>query len=326
MAQKYSHEQIMAMSPEEKESLKQQLLAEKARMSQAPQASPYAQARPTLGQSLGRSLLMGTQAYTTGQIPKEAYESVSPSTTEPDWYTKQQIEQEQAKEMEKYKSGLKSKGPILKQLKDGSLVKINPDTYEMETLVEARPKEKTANERLAEIKLDEKEQAKIAAGEAVRSKSREMLDIIKNVKEGADYFGPYGNLPTIATSLGGIVDYEGRKKWENYTKQLLAKKGFDMMTELKNASRTGATGLGQLSEKEGAWLREASTALSRDISKEDAVTILTEMERLYNKVLAGETSEGQVGGNIVRMTDANGNEAEVEVDANGNPIRVVREL
>lgn len=285
MAQIYSHEQIMAMSPEEKETLKQALLAEKVRMSQAPQASPYAQARPTLGQSLGKALLMGTQAYTTGKVPTEAFEAKS---TEPDWYTKQQVEQEQAKEMEKYKAGLKSRGPQLKTLKDGSIVSISADTGDMDVLWEAPPKEPTVWEKKAQMDIDVSEKARENAAEFVKAKAADTIDTIAEVRKGlnmATGFGTFGNLPSFPGTK--------RATWETYTNKLISTKIVDLMNEMKNASRTGATGFGQLNKEELAVLTNASVALKKDLPPEDAERILNQLEAISKKVMSGGEVEAE---------------------------------
>ena len=160
------------------------------------------------------------------------------------------------------------------------------------------------------LKQEEKNAVAETAKENIVSNANDMLSTINEVKSGLQYFGPLGNLPTQATP-GGILStigqplgvnkggFAARRKWETNIDRLLALKGFDMMKELKNASKTGATGLGQLSEKEGEWLRQASTALKKDIGQEQAIEILSGMERLYKKVLTGKqgTIPTQVGQN-----------------------------
>ncbi|MDZ4209882.1 MAG: hypothetical protein U1C56_01745, partial [Candidatus Curtissbacteria bacterium] len=64
-----------------------------------------------------------------------------------------------------------------------------------------------------------------------------------------------------------------------------ASKMLEKMGELKRMSKTGSTGLGQLTEKEGQTLRDASTALSRDLPADKALEYLNDMERIYEKLL-----------------------------------------
>ena len=89
------------------------------------------------------------------------------------------------------------------------------------------------------------------------------------------------------------------------------------MSEMKRVSKTGATGFGQLSEKELAVLQNASTALSSDLSPEDALELLDEMERIQKKFLSGSPagrSQAPSGGEGELMEDANGNRAMVFPD------------
>ena len=70
------------------------------------------------------------------------------------------------------------------------------------------------------------------------------------------------------------------------------------MLRLKDASATGSTGFGQLSEKEGQRLENATTALRRGLSEKDALRYLKEIEDIASKILsenstkAGQTSAG----------------------------------
>ena len=70
------------------------------------------------------------------------------------------------------------------------------------------------------------------------------------------------------------------------------------------------------------WAREVASISSRvELGPQEAAAL----EGLQEKVTGGlPTKSGK--SNIVEMVDANGNKAEVEVDASGKPIRVVREL
>lgn len=197
MAQIYSHEQIMAMSPEEKETLKQALLAEKARMSQAPQASPYAQARPTLGQSLGKALLMGTQAYTTGKVPTEAFEA---KATEPDWYTKQQIEQEQKLALEKEKANIarQAEQDFIASMPEGEQytqesVKVGDKTYKRVKPIEELAEEDFRKNELVrqkeQIKTTEKARRDFNAYTGDAMQSLVALDKLEKASEKLGDFG-----------------------------------------------------------------------------------------------------------------------------------------
>jgi hypothetical protein len=118
--------------------------------------------------------------------------------------------------------------------------------------------------------------------EYIQSGAQDMLNTIAEVKKGVSNFGAMGGVPSTPW------DYD-RKNWESNVDKLLSKRVIDLMTEMKQASKTGATGMGALSEKELAVLQNASTALKRSIGPEQAEKILNDMEQALNKVLTGKT-------------------------------------
>lgn len=129
-----------------------------------------------------------------------------------------------------------------------------------------------AEQQEKKIKLEEK-------SEFIVSRTQDTLDTIAEVRKGVDkgYFGLYGVIPAIP----GTEKYT----WQQNINKLLAGKMVELMTQMKEASKTGATGFGQLSEKEGQILRDASTALKRGISGQEATEILNKMEQVLNKVV-----------------------------------------
>lgn len=147
-----------------------------------------------------------------------------------------------------------------------------------------------------QAEMDETERVRQSETESIRGTAEKNLQSIQKAKEGSEFFGPLGNLPSIAApnSLLGFGKYPQRKEWENNINQLLAQKVVDLIAEMKRVSKTGATGFGQLSEKEGAILREASTALSKDLPEEQAMYYLNEMERINQRILngGGTTQQG----------------------------------
>jgi hypothetical protein len=54
---------------------------------------------------------------------------------------------------------------------------------------------------------------------------------------------------------------------------------------MKEASKTGATGFGQLNVKELETLKNASTALKKDLPKEDAVRYINDMKSAVQKII-----------------------------------------
>ena len=222
------------------------------------------------------------------------------------------------------KSMYANKKPIIKNL-GGSLVQVDPDSGEATTIMESSAKTwkpTTREEAIAfekdkaaikgddparilknEIDRDKLEERRRKVAEAkdrqqlsidtIKTAAQGRINTIDRIDKGLKYFGRFGKLSSqiAPSSILGGKGYDERKTWENAINTLQAQLGFDMMTELKNASRTGATGLGQLSEKEGEWLKQASTELSRDISPDRAREILQEMKRLHEKVIQGGPRE-----------------------------------
>ena len=147
-----------------------------------------------------------------------------------------------------------------------------------------------------QLEMDEANKANEMASESIRSSAEQSLSNIQKAKEGSKFFGPMGGVPTIADpqSLLGLntKHYSERKDWENNVNQLLSQKVVDLIAEMKRVSKTGATGFGQLSEQEGALLRNASTALSRDLPPDQAVYYLNEMEKIQKKILGMPVDSG----------------------------------
>jgi len=151
----------------------------------------------------------------------------------------------------------------------------------------------------------EAEEAEQERNEAARVDAEDLLDTIREVKKGADFFGFAGKLPTpIAPSslVPGGLTRRDRIRWANNLNKLLSQRVIDVMSEMKRVSKTGATGFGQLSEKELAVLQNASTALSSDLDPEDALQILNEMERIQLKFLGGGgQSTGTPTPDVIRL-------------------------
>lgn len=175
----------------------------------------------------------------------------------------------------------------------------------------AVPKGSKVPDIIAQEKLNketaEKKQQQDAMTEQVIGTAQDMLDTIQKVKNGIKYFGPYGDVGTRLTSLGGAIDYKDRSEWENNVNKLLSAKVVDQIMSMKNASKTGATGFGQLSEKEGQLLREASTALKRTTDKTAAAGYLDTMEKIYQKILnknnSSQDKQGQPSQNVLTATN-----------------------
>jgi hypothetical protein len=168
-----------------------------------------------------------------------------------------------------------------------------PKGYNAALSAEGRITASKTGQTLAEEKFDvllkEKEDAKKLAGALVNQSATDTLDTISKIEENMNLFGFTGSIPPIP----GTPKYV----WSTYVNKLTASKIIDLITEMKKASKTGATGFGQLSEKEGQILKDSATALRKSLPPEEAQRILNRMKPLLNKVVSGGQTEQQQSGN-----------------------------
>ena len=138
-----------------------------------------------------------------------------------------------------------------------------------------------------------------AKEDAAQTQAQEMVDTIETVKKTPKYFGPAGDTPTllapssIPKSVGGQGEYGQRAEWEANVNKLLAGKVIAVMNAMKSASRTGATGFGQLNRSELQLLKDASTQLNRRLPPEVAMKYLNALEVPFQKVLGASKKFGQ---------------------------------
>lgn len=176
--------------------------------------------------------------------------------------------------------------PLDRELKQARIKAINAG-LDIDEAGNVRKAPAILNER-QQFELDDKERQRQYAEDSLKESAQENINTIQEAKKGIKYFGPLGNIPTIAApstlfSLGG--DYGNRRRWEANVNKLLSQKVIDVMSEMKRASATGSTGFGQLSNKELGVLQQASTALKKDLTPEDANYFLNELERIHKKVV-----------------------------------------
>lgn len=128
-------------------------------------------------------------------------------------------------------------------------------------------------------KLEEDKKTKTIATQNFKDSASDMLNTIGEVEKGINNFGALGQVPTI-----NPWDYN-RKEWESNVKKLLSEKIINLMNNMKQASKTGATGFGALSQKELSVLQDASTALNRGLSPDQAQKYLNDMKYKLQKIL-----------------------------------------
>jgi len=156
-----------------------------------------------------------------------------------------------------------------------------PEGYEVVEINSRGPVIKKIKPNVQLLKFEDQQQKdekiKTAQSQQVKDSASNMVDTISEVESGINNFGLFGKVPSIPGTK--------RADWEANVNKLLSQKIVDLMASMKNASKTGATGFGQLSEKELKVLQDASTALNRGLSPQDAQKYLDQMKNMANKVL-----------------------------------------
>lgn len=145
--------------------------------------------------------------------------------------------------------------------------------------------------KLAETAQKNKEESdrKEQNAEDLKTSASDAIGTIEKVKAGSKYFGPLGELPSAAAPSSLVGEYGKRADWESNINKLLSGRVIDIMTKMKQASKTGATGFGQLSEKELQVLQNASTALNKKLDPKTALGYLNDLEGTYQKVVGGNS-------------------------------------
>jgi len=144
-----------------------------------------------------------------------------------------------------------------------------------------------------QMELDEAEKKKKLSEEEARQSGMSILQALQNAEKGLEFFGGYGDMPTT-TPFGTpnplvTTNYQGKRgeraDWEANFGNLESQKMIDTIMKMKEASPTGATGFGQLSEKEGQVLRNASMKLRRNLDQKDAQRYIVQMKEIQKKAL-----------------------------------------
>jgi len=154
-----------------------------------------------------------------------------------------------------------------------------------------------------EAEQEEKKALQEKQTQTIRDTATDTLNTIAEVEKGIKYFGWTGDYPTLPIH----PEYAERKNWEVNVDKLLSGKVLEIIQTMKEGSKTGATGFGQLSEKEGEILKSASTQLKKSLTPEKAKPYLDQMKEKLTKVLSktGQESGGEqvfnVGGKNYRV-------------------------
>ena len=114
----------------------------------------------------------------------------------------------------------------------------------------------------------------------------DFLNSISEIEKGKENFGWKSLIPGLPESKKLV--------WDANMNKLLAKNVLQIITDMKNSSKTGATGFGSLNQPELKVITDGSTELKRTMSYEQAKPILDRMKVAVNKIKAREL--GQSGG------------------------------
>ncbi len=172
--------------------------------------------------------------------------------------------------------------PIYRMDESGNMVKVGTVEKDAKVVggkggVVSGDKPPSVAQQKFDLAQEEKRKQQESQSELVIASAQDTLDTISEVEKGIGNFGLTGSIPSIPGTA--------RANWEANVNKLLSGKIINLMTEMKNASKTGATGFGQLSNRELAVLQEASTALKRGLSPKDAQRYLNVMKNAAMKVL-----------------------------------------
>lgn len=140
-------------------------------------------------------------------------------------------------------------------------------------------KEKSVEDRKYEQDLQDRERQNKVYKESVINSAQDTLDTIAEVEAGIKHFGLLGDVPPIPGT--------DKANWVANVNKLTSSKVLDMIKTMKDASKTGATGFGALSEKELTVLENSSTALKRNLSPKDAQKYIDKIKEAAKKVVQG---------------------------------------
>lgn len=146
----------------------------------------------------------------------------------------------------------------------------------------------------------------------VKEQAQDTIDTIAEVRKGMKYFGFLGKVPSEVAPSNIQGEYYERKNWEANIDKLLSGKIITLMNTMKQASKTGATGFGQLNQSELQLLKDASTALNRSLSPEDAKKYIDKIEESAKKVLGTNEKSSNVSSGKIKMTSPDGKIYEVD--------------
>jgi len=154
-----------------------------------------------------------------------------------------------------------------------------------------RFKPQPASEVKAIRDMAKEDKADIIKSQSAVDSASSSVDAINHLIKNKNYFGPIeGRMPA------GINT--GKREWAKNYDFLEANKILSVINEMKNQSRTGATGFGNMNEGELRVLTNAAMKLDKQLDEATAEKYLIEMRDAFNKIIDREKNgyPGEVQG------------------------------
>lgn len=149
-------------------------------------------------------------------------------------------------------------------------------------------KRKISTPTAEELKIEENKRIEENRINNENSFAEDMLATISEIEKGNKYFGAAGVIPALPGEYNKV-------NWRANFDKIVSQNILKAMQDLKSQSKTGATGFGQLSNKELGVLSNASTVLKTNMSEEDAARYLKQMKEPLEKIINSNKGTKNVG-------------------------------
>ena len=183
---------------------------------------------------------------------------------------------------------------------------VNADrSFDFQANAQARAEQKQGAELGAKAQQAVKERSALAENaQQTLATIDQLLDPKGNLQPGVGWVVGFGGplMGKAASLMGGSRASDKQAALDRLSSRMIV----DLIMQMKAASQTGATGFGQLSEKEGAILSAAAAQLQQSQSEKQFARSLQEVKASVQRVLNAAQSDQ---GLTVDDTDLSGGEA-----------------
>lgn len=142
----------------------------------------------------------------------------------------------------------------------------------------------TPTEQKAQREMIAEDKANEIKTQGVIDSAQNAIDSIDELEKNIVYFGPIGGRAPTWLSPTDTKKIE----WDANFNKLRGQNILNIISEMKNQSRTGATGFGQLNEKELKVIEDASMVLRKEMDEKTAQKYLTKMKNAFQKIIDRE--------------------------------------